>query len=128
MKHSHYHKPIPPGATHIDVYRLLLMFTVTDPCIQHAIKKLLVAGGRGGGKDAKRDVQEAIDSLERWQEMRAEEEPVAERPFSIPVLSEPSEGRRLLCYGRVAGCEAAGAEKPAACDCPVVNPASHVHA
>ncbi|MBI5270688.1 MAG: hypothetical protein HY856_13535 [Burkholderiales bacterium] len=72
MKHSHYHKPIPPQATHIDVYRVLAMFGVTDPCIQHAVKKLLVAGGRGH-KDAARDVQEAIDSLVRWQDMRKEE-------------------------------------------------------
>ena len=37
-------------------------------------RKLLVAGGRGGGKDITRDIQEAIDTLKRWQEMRAEEQ------------------------------------------------------
>ena len=36
-KFSHYFKPVPPGTTHIDVYRLLLMFEVTDPCLQHAV-------------------------------------------------------------------------------------------
>lgn len=71
-EHSHYHKPV-AGLTHIDVYRVLVLFGVTDPCLQHAIKKLLVAGGRGAGKDILRDVQEAIDSCERWQEMRQEE-------------------------------------------------------
>lgn len=71
-KHSHYHKPV-QGLAYVDVYRVLHLFAVTDPCIQHAVKKLLVAGGRGAGKDISRDVQEAIDSLRRWQEMRAEE-------------------------------------------------------
>ncbi len=75
MKHPHYFKPV-AGLTHVDVYRVLSLFGVTDPCIQHAIKKLLVAGGRGAGKDISTDVQEAIDSLARWQEMRAEESPM----------------------------------------------------
>jgi hypothetical protein len=68
--HSHYFKPCPYPS--IDVYRVLTLFNVVDPCIQHDIKKLLVAGGRGA-KDVGKDVQEAIDTLERWKEMRAEE-------------------------------------------------------
>ncbi len=71
-KHNHYFKDV-TTLTHIDVYRVLGLFNVTDPCLQHAVKKLLVAGGRGGGKDITRDIQEAIDTLTRWQEMRAEE-------------------------------------------------------
>jgi hypothetical protein len=59
----------------IDVYRVLALYDVTDPCIQHAVKKLLVAGGRGAGKDISQDIQEAIDSLERWKDMRNEENP-----------------------------------------------------
>ncbi len=70
--HSHYFKDVSKLQT-IDVYRALALFNVTDPCLQHAVKKLLVAGGRGGGKDIRRDIQEAIDTLVRWQEMRAEE-------------------------------------------------------
>lgn len=72
-KHGHYFKPV-AGLQHVDVYRTLELFGVTDPCLQHAIKKLLVAGGRGAGKDIRQDVKEAIDSLQRWQEMRAEDE------------------------------------------------------
>jgi len=72
-KHSHYHKGVRHLET-IDVYRVLHLFNVTDPCIQHAVKKLLVAGGRGAGKDISRDIQEAVDSLQRWQEMRAEDQ------------------------------------------------------
>jgi len=70
-KHSAYFKPCPYNT--VDVYRVLQLFGVTDPCIQHAIKKLLVAGGRGGGKDITRDIQETIDALLRWEEMRVEE-------------------------------------------------------
>ena len=71
-KHPHYHKDVRNLET-IDVYRVLALFNVTDPCIQHAVKKLLVAGGRGAGKDISRDIQEACDSLNRWQEMQAED-------------------------------------------------------
>lgn len=71
MKHNHYFKPV-AGLAHIDVYRVLRLFEVTDPCLQHAIKKMLVAGGRGA-KDIGQDVQEAIDTLERWKSMREEE-------------------------------------------------------
>lgn len=77
-KHSHYFKPCP--FDHVDIYRVLVLFNVTDPCLQHAVKKIMVAGGRGGGKDISKDVQEAIDTLARWQEMRKEEgsAPIAE--------------------------------------------------
>jgi hypothetical protein len=71
VKYSHYFKPCPFES--VDVYRVLSLFNVTDPCLQHAVKKLLVAGGRGGGKPIDKDVQEAIDTLQRWQGMRAEE-------------------------------------------------------
>ena len=70
-KHSHYHKSV-SGLESIDVYRVLRLFEVADPCLQHAIKKLLVAGGRGS-KDIAQDVQEAIDTLARWQQMQAED-------------------------------------------------------
>lgn len=69
-KHNHYHKSV-VGLESIDVYRVLELYGVTDPCFQHAIKKLLVAGGRGA-KDTAKDIQEAIDTLQRWQEMQIE--------------------------------------------------------
>ena len=71
-KHSHYYKNV-AHLKDIDAYRVLERFGVTDPSIQHAVKKLLVAGGRGAGKDQDQDVQEAIDSLHRFQEMRIED-------------------------------------------------------
>ena len=70
-KHAHYHKSV-AHLSSIDVYRVLDLFQVTDQALGHAIKKLLVAGNRGV-KNVDRDVQEAIDTLQRWQEMQAED-------------------------------------------------------
>jgi hypothetical protein len=72
MKHNHYFK----STVHldaVDVYRVLELFNVTDPCLQHAVKKLLCAGDRGA-KDMEQDVQEAMDTLERYQDMCREDE------------------------------------------------------
>lgn len=71
-KHSHYHKDV-AHLKSIDVYRVLQLFNVTDPCVQHAVKKLLVAGGRGAGKDIERDLREAVDSINRALQMIAED-------------------------------------------------------
>ncbi len=69
---SHYFKDVQTLKS-VDVYRVLVLFGVTNPCLQHAIKKLLCAGQRGN-KDQKRDVQEAIASLVRYLEMQTEDE------------------------------------------------------
>ena len=69
-KHEHYFKDV-SHLVEVDVYRVLDLFGVIDPCLQHAAKKLLVAGGRGA-KDMPKDIQEAIDTLERWKVMRQE--------------------------------------------------------
>jgi hypothetical protein len=71
-EYSHYQKPV-EHLKWIDVYRVLVLFGVTNPCLQHAIKKLLCAGQRGV-KDQKQDVQEAIASLLRYLEMQTEDE------------------------------------------------------
>ena len=71
-KHSHYFKNVSHLET-IDVYRVLQLFDVTNPCIQHAIKKLLVAGNRGGGKNQQQDLKEAIDSINRAIDMMHED-------------------------------------------------------
>lgn len=72
QSHDHYFKDV-QTLKHIDVYRVLVLFGVTNPCIQHAIKKLLCAGNRGV-KDELKDVQEAIASLLRYLEMQTEDE------------------------------------------------------
>ena len=72
-KHPHYFRDV-SRFTAIDVYRVLKLYGVTDPCVQHALKKLLTAGMRGGGKGYRQDLQEAIDSLGRCLQMLAEDE------------------------------------------------------
>jgi len=69
---SHYQKPV-SHLKWIDVYRVLTLFNVTNPCLQHAVKKLLCAGQRGA-KGQKQDVQEAIASLMRYLEMQTEDD------------------------------------------------------
>ena len=70
-KHKHYFKELPAGMTHIDVYAVIRLFQVTDPCSQHALKKILCPGVRGGGKDEAKDLQEVIDTMTRKLELDA---------------------------------------------------------
>ncbi len=87
-KHAHYFKEVP--TTEIDVYAVLRAFEVTHPCLQHALKKLLVAGKRGS-KSFQQDVQEAIDTLERGLEMeRQAQKP--HRPAGLVVEHSPAAG------------------------------------
>jgi hypothetical protein len=76
QRHPHYFRSVEHLA-HVDVYRVLGLFEVTDPAIAHAVKKLLLAGRRGRkaelGQTIHTDVQEAVDALQRWQEMRKED-------------------------------------------------------
>lgn len=85
-KHSHYFRDVAHLKT-MDLYRFLELFNVTDPCLQHAIKKLVVPGMRGGGKSTEKDLQEAIDTLVRRQEMHRED--LAKKGmFSVTVNAE----------------------------------------
>jgi hypothetical protein len=107
QKHSHYYKNV-QGLKTIDVYRVLSLFNVTDPCIQHAVKKLLVAGGRGAGKNIDKDIQEAIDSLVRYQDMLNEND-----------VMQDCQNPLTVGHGQFSGCIKAepeivgGAYKPA---------------
>ena len=56
----------------LDIYRILKLYEVSDPCLQHAIKKLLCAGKRGT-KNQIQDINEAILSLKRFVEMQGED-------------------------------------------------------
>lgn len=51
----------------VDFYKICLLYEITDPCIQHALKKLLRAGR--SHKPIQEDIQNAIDTLKRWQEL-----------------------------------------------------------
>lgn len=72
----HYFRILPPGTRTYDVYRICKDFDVTNPALQHALKKVLAAGGRGA-KSPEQDVKEAILSLQRWLEMEQEEKSLA---------------------------------------------------
>lgn len=93
MKHSHYHKAVGHLQT-VDIYRVLQMFDVTDPCLQHAAKKILCAGQRGT-KTQDQDVQEAIDTLTRYQAMQAEDmaRPAASTPARAEELQADAQAR-----------------------------------
>lgn len=109
----HYHKNI-EHLTYLDVYRILSLFNVTNPAIQHAIKKLLVPGRRGA-KDLERDLREAIVSINRALQMIAEDQlqrmgEAPPHPQTVQVLSPlevqipPVPQRRwLVSYGLMKG-------------------------
>ena len=69
-KYPHYFKDV-RHLDAIDVYRIIELFEITDPCLQHALKKVLAAGKRGA-KNKEKDVNEALDSLNRWVAMQFE--------------------------------------------------------
>ncbi len=55
----------------LDPYRIMLLYGVVHPAHQHAVKKLLRAGG--SSKSQRQDVEEVIASLQRWLEMMDED-------------------------------------------------------
>ena len=52
----------------VDVYDVLMAWGVTNPALQHLIKKALQCGQRGH-KDKQQDLQDIIDSAIRAQEL-----------------------------------------------------------
>jgi hypothetical protein len=60
----------------VDVYDVLRAFAVTDPAIQHAVKKLLCTGIRGH-KDSRQDLEEAVQSIHRALDVIRAEEAIA---------------------------------------------------
>lgn len=67
---SHYSRTF--KGVEIDVYRVLRLYGIISPAVQHAVKKLLRFGS-GEHKDKATDIAEAIQSLQRWQQMEAED-------------------------------------------------------
>lgn len=86
-KHNHYFRE--SGYEYIDVYRVLELFNVTDPCLQHIAKKALCAGLRGH-KNLDRDIQDIIDTATRKLEMMNEQ---PHRSNETGVLQEPNPNR-----------------------------------
>lgn len=72
QKHAHYYRDV-RHLEQIDVYRVLMLFGVTDPALQHIVKKALCAGQRGV-KGFERDVQDIADTANRRLQMFAEDD------------------------------------------------------
>lgn len=109
-KHRHYFRDV-SHLNEVDVYRVLQLFGVTDQAIGHAVKKLLCMGLRGV-KNEGQDVAEAIDTLQRWVEMRAEDE--RERDAGRQIVG--AAGADCGCHG---SCAADGGVR---FECPRVLP------
>jgi hypothetical protein len=60
---SKYHHEIKPGV-YVDVYDVLKAWRVTNPALQHLIKKALQPGARGH-KTREQDLQDIVDSAVR---------------------------------------------------------------
>ncbi len=88
--HNHYFKDVSHLRT-VDIYRVLTLFGVTDPCVGHAVKKLLVAGGRGAGKNIEQDVREAVDSCNRYLQMQAENDNLGTDTVGIHMTNADAE-------------------------------------
>ncbi|MER1952440.1 MAG: hypothetical protein ABS863_00385 [Aerococcus urinaeequi] len=69
-KHSHYKKDV-SHLKMIDPYRIADLYNL-HPCADHIMKKSLCAGNRGH-KDMLRDIQDIIDTAERWKQMIEED-------------------------------------------------------
>lgn len=67
-EYSHYFKDVSKLDT-IDVYQVLDLFGVTNPCLQHIVKKALVTGGRTAGESFSQDLREIRDTAIRAVEM-----------------------------------------------------------
>ena len=70
VKHSHYKKDISHLGT-LDIYRVTELFN-PHSCGAHIAKKALCSGQRGH-KDLLTDIQDIIDTAERWKEMMIED-------------------------------------------------------
>ena len=55
----------------LDIYRILKIYNIVEPAQQHAIKKLFRAGK--SIKNIEQDINEVIESLNRWKEMIKED-------------------------------------------------------
>jgi len=66
-QHSKYHREIKPGVW-VDCYDVLQAWAVTNPALQHLIKKALQPGERGH-KDLETDMNDIIASAKRAKEL-----------------------------------------------------------
>lgn len=84
----------------LDPYRLQELYGM-HPCAEHVVKKLMIPGERSGGKSLDEDIADCIQTLERWQEMRAEDaEYAASQSNAVVILdATDADGRKSkFCY------------------------------
>jgi len=96
----------------VDVYDVLRAFEVTDPAVQHAVKKLLCSGNRGH-KDRKQDLEEAVQSIERAIDVLRAGELFSE-PLAVTCAPPPDPPQLFDCPFTVGDMI-----------CPKVNPDDH---
>lgn len=88
-----------------DVYDILFAFDVTNPAVAHAIKKLLAAGQRSGGKDRLQDMREAIWSIERAVEIETQPVSAVARYHNFRVqldqIEEEKKAREIIREARI---------------------------
>jgi hypothetical protein len=91
-RYPQYYKPI-GQLKEVDVYAVCMLFPVDDPsgAINHARKKLLIPGVRTGGKSLRKDVQEAVDTLNRWLQLTGDDgkSPSVPLPTLPPLNLQP---------------------------------------
>ena len=73
VERNYYHRECPYVI--LDPYRIAALYGLQDDALFHAFKKILVAGQRGG-KDKRKDIEEAIWSLQRRLEMWDEDDQI----------------------------------------------------
>lgn len=75
-KYPAYWRLLPEHWQAIDTYRINELFGIKDDSgrILHSRKKLLVPGVRTGGKTMRKDVQEAMATLQQWLDANPERE------------------------------------------------------
>lgn len=78
--------------TKVDVYRVLDAFGVSDPAIQHAIKKMLCTGLRGH-KDYLTDLNDSIESLRKARELYECKVIYKSDKITDSILNPPKEAR-----------------------------------
>lgn len=69
--HSHYYANV-EHLKEIDFYRLALLYKITDPCVQHILKKAMAPGDRGA-KSMVLDMENIRDTAIRWLELNEED-------------------------------------------------------
>lgn len=77
----------PYDTINVDVYSVLEAFAVTNPGVQHAMKKLLCAGIRGKASPLQ-DLKEARDALTRGIQIEESKQDMPGLPKMTPISEE----------------------------------------